>query len=348
MKAMTKGAVLAAMTLGMGSGVSADESKQLFFYNWTDYYPVELLKKFEQQTGIRVTLDGYDSNETLLAKLQAGGAAYDVIVPSHAIMQTLIQQDLLQEINASEMANFQYVKPSFRDPEYDPGRHYSAPYLWGTTGFAYDSARVPGGKLEDSWKSFFEPPAELSGQIAALDISSALINAASHYLGIEQCTEEPKKAEQILKLLQKQKEHLKLYSADGTVDRLASGEVILAQNWNGSTARATVQRSTLRYVYPKEGVAMFQDSLAVPSSAPHPENARTFINWMMLPENAAAVSNSIAYSNGIESDHLLDEKWQGITAINMPVEYSDRLRLEKECSNKARELQDKIWVRLKG
>ncbi|MDR0212061.1 MAG: extracellular solute-binding protein [Pseudomonas putida] len=330
------------------TGAQAEEAKVLYFYNWTDYYPVELLGKFEKETGIKVTMDGYDSNETLLAKLQAGGASYDVIVPSHTIMQSLIQQNLLQEIDAPKMANFQYVKPAFRDPSFDPGRKYSAPYLWGTTGFSYDSARVPGGKLDDSWKEFFEPRSELAGQIGALDAPSFLINAAAHYLNIDECPETPQQAKRILELLLKQKPILKMYSSDNTVDRMASGEVIMMQNWNGSTARATLQKSTIKYVYPREGVAMFQDVFAVPTSAPHPENAKVFINWMMKPENAAAVSNAIAYTNGIESDALIDKKWRAMDAINMPPEYASRLRLEKECSNNSRELQDRIWSKLKG
>ncbi|WP_166359956.1 extracellular solute-binding protein [Pseudomonas akapageensis] len=326
----------------------AQEPKELFFYNWTDYYPVELLAKFEKETGIKVTMDGYDSNETLLAKLQAGGAAYDVIVPSQSIMRTLIEQNLLLEIDAPTLANFKNVKAAFRDPSFDPGRKFSAPYLWGSTGFSYDSARVPGGKLDDSWKEFFEPRPEVSGQLAALDTSSSVINAASHYLGVDECSENPQDAKRILELLQKQKPHLKMYSSDNTVDRMASGEVIMMQNWNGSTARATLQKSTIKYVYPREGLAMFQDNFAVPKSAPHPDNAKVFIDWMMKPENAAAVSNAIAYANGIESDKLLDPKWKVMDAINMPEEFASRLRPEKECSNKARELQDRIWSKLKG
>lgn len=348
MKVLRYGVVGFALSCFTNLAAQADEPKELFFYNWTDYYPVELLEKFEKETGIKVTMDGYDSNETLLAKLQAGGAAYDVIVPSHSIMRTLIEQNLLLEIDASKLANFQHVKPAFRDPSFDPGRKFSAPYLWGTTGFAYDSARVSGGKLDDSWKEFFEPRPELSGQVAALDTSSSVINAASHYLGVDECSENPQDAKRILELLEKQKTHLKMYSSDNTVDRMASGEVIMMQNWNGSTARATLQKSTIKYVYPREGVAMFQDNFAVPISAPHPGNAKIFINWMMKPENAAAVSNAIAYSNGIESDRLLEAKWQVMDAINMPEEFGARLRLEKECSNKARELQDRIWSRLKG
>jgi spermidine/putrescine transport system substrate-binding protein len=175
-----------------------------------------------------------------------------------------------------------------------------------------------------------------------------VINAASHYLNVDECTENPQDAKRILELLQKQKPFLKMYSSDNTVDRMASGEVIMMQNWNGSTARATLQKSTIKYVYPREGLAMFQDNFAVPKSAPHPGNAKIFIDWMMKPENAAAVSNAIAYANGIQSDALLDPKWKVMDAINMPDEYASRLRPEKECSNKARELQDRIWSKLKG
>ncbi len=117
------GLALSCVTAFTAFSAQAAEPKELFFYNWTDYYPVDLLAKFEKETGIKVTMDGYDSNETLLAKLQAGGAAYDVIVPSQSIMRTLINQDLLLEIDASALPNFQYVKPAFRDPSFDPGRN---------------------------------------------------------------------------------------------------------------------------------------------------------------------------------------------------------------------------------
>lgn len=326
----------------------AEEEKILYFYNWTDYYPVELLAKFEQDTGIKVTLDGYDSNETLLAKLQAGGANYDVIVPSDYLLQTLVAENLVQEIDAPTMSNFQYVKEAFKNPDFDPGRKYTVPYLWGTTGIAYDSAQVPGGKLEDSWKEFFEPRQELHGKIAALDIPSSMIVAASFYLGVDQCTENPDDAKKILDLLMNQKPALKLYSADSTVDRMAAGEVAMHQLWNGATARATKQRGTIKYIYPKEGTPMFRDNFAIPTGAPHPENAKIFLNWMMAPENAAAVSNAIAYANAIESEQFLNADWRAMDAINMPAEFSDRLRPEVECGVAARELRDKIWARLKG
>ena len=93
---------------------------------------------------------------------------------------------------------------------------------------------------------------------------------------------------------------------------------------------------------------MFRDNFAVPANAPHPENAKIFINWMMAPENAAAVSNAIAYANAIKSDEFLDPKWRAMDAINMPEDYASRLVPTQDCGPAARELRDKIWTRLKG
>jgi spermidine/putrescine transport system substrate-binding protein len=139
-----------------------------------------------------------------------------------------------------------------------------------------------------------------------------------------------------------------MYSSDSTIDRMASGEVAMYHVWNGATARATAQRDTIRFIYPKEGTPMFRDNFAVPANAPHPENAKIFINWMMAPENAAAVSNAIAYANAIKSDEFLDQKWRAMDAINMPEDYAPRLVPTQECGPAARELRDKIWTRLKG
>jgi spermidine/putrescine transport system substrate-binding protein len=336
------------MALVLATGARAEEEKVLYFYNWTDYYPVELLAKFEKDTGIKVTLDGYDSNETLISKLQSGGANYDVIVPSDYIVPGLVKDGLIQKIGTSSMANYQYVKDNFRNPDFDPTHEYTAPYLWGTTGIAYDSAQVPGGKLEETWKVYFDPPKEIEGKIAALDTASDEILAASLYLGIPQCTESNDDAKKILDLLEAQKPKLKLYSSDTTVDRMASGEVAMHHLWNGATARAHAQRETIRFIYPKEGIPMFRDNFAVPAKAPHPENAKIFINWMMAPENAAAVSNAIAYANAIKSDQFMDKKWLSTEAINMPAEAASRLVPTKQCGPAARELQDKIWTRLKG
>ena len=324
------------------------QEKVVRIYNWSDYIDESILADFTAETGIQVVYDVYDSNETMLAKLQAGAAGYDVVVPSDYMLKIMIEEGMLEKIDVNQMPNFKNVTATFADTPFDPGRVYSAPYLWGTTGFTYDSARVPGGQLEESWKSFFEPPAELAGQIAALNDEVEVYNAAAYYLGIDKCTEEAKEAQRILELLEAQKPKLAMYQSDGTIERMIAKEVILHQQWNGAAHRTKEGLPTAVYVYPKEGIGVFADTLVVPRGARNVENAKTFINWMMAPENIAEASNFAGYMNAIEgSEKFLEPKLRNDPAVNMPAEYADRLRASEDCSAPARELRNRVWTRLK-
>lgn len=343
MTSIRKLLLAAVAAAGLSANASANE---LFLYNWSNYIPPDLLERFEKETGINVTLDVYDSNESMLAKLQAGATGYDIVVPSGYMVRTMIAQGLAQEINASEMPNFKNVAKPHDSPPFDPERKYTAPYMWGTTGIAYDSARAP--ELEQTWKEFFEPKGELKGQIVALNDEAGLYNAAAYYLGIDTCTEDPAEAQRILEVLEKQKPHLAMYSSSGTIDRMVAGEVIMHHMWNGAAHRVKEKIPTTQYLYPKEGLGVWGDHFVVPKGAPNVENARTFINWMMEPKNAAEASNYTGYMNAIAgSGEYLDESLKNDPAVNMPEEYADRLRPTQECSKVARELRNKVWTQLK-
>lgn len=337
-----------AFALALGAADTAHAAGELFFYNWSNYFPPELLEKFEQETGIDVTLDVYDSNETLLAKLQAGAAGYDVIVPSDYMVKIMIDEGMLEKIDASSMPNFKNVMAPHDSVPFDAKREYSAPYLWGTTAFSYDSARVPGGSLEPTWKSYFEPPAELSGQIASLNDEVEVWNAAAYYLGFDKCTESPEEAQKILAVLEAQKPHLAMYQSDGTIERMIAKEVIMHMQWNGASHRTREQLPTVTYVYPKEGLSFWQDNFAVPKGAKNVENAKTFINWMMQPENIAQATNFAGYMNAIQgSEAFIKPELRDDPAVNMPPENASLLRPTKDCSVKSRELRNRVWTRLK-
>lgn len=326
----------------------AAPAKELYFYIWSNYYPPALLRKFEEETGIHVTMDSFDSNETLLAKLQAGGGGYDVAVPSDYMVKTMIELGLLEKIDAFAMQNFRFVKAPLNAPEFDPKREYSAPYMWGTTGFSYDSSRIPGGRLEESWRSILEPIPELKGQIAMLNDEVEVWNAAAYYLGFDKCTEKPEEAEKILEVLEKQKPSVATYNSDGTIERMEAKEVIMHMQWNGTAHRVRKKIPTLVYVYPKEGITFWHDNLVVPKTAKNKENARVFINWMMKLENAAAASNFTGYNNAIErSEIFLERGLREDPAVVVPDEYKDRLRPSRDCSAASRELRNKVWTRLK-
>ena len=202
---MKRHLIAAASAVALLAGATAAKAEgELFLYNWSNYFPPELLTKFEEETGIAVTLDVYDSNETMLAKLQAGAGGYDVIVPSGYMVAILIEEGLAQRIDTLEMPNGAKVVAPHDAPFFDPERLYSAPYMWGTTGVTYDSARIE-GELEESWKEVFEPRPELQGQIAMLNDEVEVYNAAAYYLGFNKCTESPEEAQAILDLLEAQK-----------------------------------------------------------------------------------------------------------------------------------------------
>ncbi|WGF89822.1 extracellular solute-binding protein [Marinivivus vitaminiproducens] len=339
---------VAVLALTAGAVPDARAQGQLFLYNWSNYTSPELLKKFEADTGITVTLDVYDSNETLLAKMQAGGGGYDVVVPSGYMVEIMAQEGLLQDVDVKDMPNFKNVTGVHVSPFFDPDRQYSAPYLWGTTGFSYDAERVPGGSLPDTWQSFFEPATELDRNVAALNDEVELWNAASYYLGVDKCTEDSADAQKILALLEAQKPHLALYQSDGTVERMAAGEVIMHQQWNGAAHRTKEQRPSVTYVYPREGLTFWNDNMAIPADAPNPENAKTFLNWMMAPENIAMASNFAGYMNAIQgSDQHMDGSLADDPAVNTPEELTDRFRPDVSCSAESRELRNRVWTRLK-
>ncbi|MEO8544213.1 MAG: extracellular solute-binding protein [Burkholderiaceae bacterium] len=337
---------LAIVAVGMAVPASA-QTKQLLVYSWANYIPPALLKKFEADTGIKVSLDVYDSNNAMLAKLQAGGGGYDIVVPSNSILGTMIRTGLVLKVDASKMPNYKNVAAPHDHPDVDMNRDYSVPYLWGSTGFTYDSAKVPGGKLDESWKEFFEPRPELVGKIAAMKDQGEMFTAAAIYLGIDTCTENPADAQKILELLEKQKPAVKIYSSSGTIGRMQSGEVVLHQQWNGAAHRVKEKLTTAVFVYPREGLNLWGDNLVVPKGAPNVENAKTFLNWMMDPKNIAEASDFSGYNNAIKgSEAYMNVAMRDDPAINPPAAMQARFRPVKDCAAKARELRDGVWTRL--
>lgn len=346
MKRVVLAAIVAALPGLAASPPAAAQSKELHLFNWSNYMPPDLLKRFEAETGIKVTLDTYDTNESMLAKLQAGGGGYDVVVPTGPTVQQMIRDGLLLKVDAGKMSNYKNVKKPFDNPDFDPGRAYSVPYMWGTTGIAYDSAKAS-GKLDDSWKEIFEPRPEFAGNLAMLKDMGEVFTAAAYYLGFDQCTAKPEEGQKILELLEKQKPAVKIYTAEGSADRMGNGEVPMHHMWNGAFHRALKKRSTLVYIYPREGVNLWGDNFAVPKGAKNVENAKLFLNWMMDPKNAAEASNFTAYNNAIAgSDALLDPGLREDPAVNTPEAMVARFKPVRDCGKDALDLRQRVWTRL--
>ena len=333
---------ISLLALSCASGVAAAEG-DLFLYNWTDYTAPDLIEKFEAETGISVTLDTYDSNETLLAKLQAGATGYDIVVPSHNFVQIMVGEGLLQPINAADLAGYDNLNADFTSPSWDENNAYTVPWQWGTTSFTVNTD-VFGGDI-NTYEVLFQPPAELQGKIGMFKSPDEVISMALISLGLPLCNENPEDMQQVLELLESQKPHVKTYNSDGILERLVSGDTAVHQNWNGYSIRARDENAAMQYAFPKEGVIAWADNVAVPVGAPNYDNAIKFIEFLMDPQNIAVQSNFAGYSNGITgSEAFMDEALKAAHELSPPA--GTPLVFSQTCSPTAVDLQNRVWTAL--
>ena len=325
--------------------VEADEQigGEVNLYNWTDYISEDLLARFSQETGIKVNLSNYDSNETMLATLAAGGTGYDVIVPSDYIIPLLIEQDLIQPIDAHAMDNAAHIDPAFLDPYFDVGRIYTAPYLYGTTGLAVDTSQVP--VPPTSWAEFFAVPEGSHGSIGMMNDQVEVIHAVLRAVGAEPCSTNSDDYALAEDLLDDFKPAVSVINSDGIIERMAAGENSIHMEWNGAAYRSSLENPDLVYVYPSDGLTLWQDNFAVPTEAPNFEQALVFINWMMEPANIAAATNWNAYGNAIVgSDAYVDAD---LAASPMVVPGAQELSYAapvESCPIEAIDLYDRLWT----
>ena len=334
-------AAIAFAALTLSGPVQA--AGKLSIYNWFDYMPQELLDKFSKEYDVEITVDTYDSNETLLARLKAGVTGYDLGVPSDYMVAILIQEGMLEKVHANQLSNFGNMTAKWIDVYFDPGREYTVPYQWGTTGFMVDTA-VYDGDI-DTLAILFDPPDELKGKINMLKDVGEVINAGLRFLGFPRCNSDPEQLKQLNTMLQNAKQHWLSFNSDGAKEVLVSGDAAAGQNWNGFGMRARMERPTLKYAYPKEGLTAWMDNFVVFKDPPNLENAKKFMNFMLIPENAATLTNFARYTAGVDgTEPFLDEDLKTAPEVNPP----DGVLLEfvPPCEDKVIRMYDRIWTNL--
>lgn len=286
------GAVAAGISIVPTFGALA-EAKTLNFYNWDTYIGETTLSDFKGSSGIDVKMDLFSDNDELFGKLKAGNPGYDLIVPSSDFVERMILADMLMPLDHQAIPNRTNVGPAFLEVAFDPGRKYSIPYMWGTMGIGYRKSKVDG--VPDSWKWLLDSD-KYGGRVALLSEASDVLGATFKYLGHSLNT---KDAEIILtaeKLLIKQKPNIKTFAGDNGQDLLLSGEVDIAMEWNGDILQIMEEDPDISYVVPREGSVVWEDALAIPKGAPHPENAHKFINFLLEPKVGAAIAEFIQYA----------------------------------------------------
>ena len=337
--------LLTTALLGV-SALAAQAEGTLNLYNWGDYTSPELLEKFKAETGITVTVTDYDSNDVALAKIAAGGSGFDLVVPSASFVPIYVEQGLLQPLDHARLPHISNIDPQWVDVSWDMGRGYTIPWQWGSTGVAVNRTAYSGDINTSS--IFLDPPEELVGKVNVVPEMMDLIHMSIFANGGDVCSEDLT----VLKAVRDQLVAAKpswIAMDYGMVEKLSANDVMAAMNWNGSTFRARLNNPDVAYGYPVEGYPLFMDSVGLLADAQNVDEAYKFLDFIMLPENAALISAYARYANGITgSEAFMPEDMRTAPEVVVPEEFRAAGHFVPACPASAMELYTAIWTELQN
>ena len=362
---------LAGLSVGLVAGLlvaplaahAQEPGGNLFIYNWSDYIAEDTIANFEAETGIKVTYDVFDSNEVLEAKLLAGSTGYDLVVPSAAFLGRQVPAGVFMPLDRAKLPNYGNLDEDLlaRIAVNDPGNRHAVPYLWGTTGIAYNVAKIAEIFGEDfeanSWDLVFKP--EFAEKVSAcgfamLDAASEMIPLALHYIGEDPNSFDPEVIAKAADVLLAVRPHVTYFHSSQYINDLANGDICVAVGWSGDAAQAAYRAEEaesgveVAYVIPQEGAPIWFDTLAIPADARNPENAHLFINYLLRPEVIAEITDYVAYANpNPASLELLDEEIRDDPNIFPPPEVMSRLYGLKTLPREVDRVYTRTWTRVR-
>jgi spermidine/putrescine transport system substrate-binding protein len=331
-------------------GDKSQLADEIFLYTWVDYMDPAIKDQFKEECGVTVTETNFDSNETLLATLQAGGADYDLIVPSDYMVQIMVDEGMLMELDYNVVSNIKNMEEANLHTYFDPDQKYTVPYFWGTSGFAVDTNVVK--EYEDSWKTLFDPNSPYCGQISMLDDERETIGAALMYLGYSINDTDPAHLEEAKNLLVEQSKCVKAYDSQTNDDLIISGETVLGHMWTGDAITsgdpALGGREGIVYVIPREGCTIWQDNMAIPVGAPNAYTAMVFMNYLSDPEIAAQNAEYVGYGTPNKAaKEVLDPDVLANEGIYPAADVAQHLQWIEDVGD-ALELYDRTWTEFKA
>lgn len=349
-KRITSVALVAASALALtgcaaGDGGSAD-AKELNIYAWAGEIPDTVVEAFEAETGIDVTVDTFDSNETMISKLAAGNSGYDIVEPSQYAVQLLVGQELIEPIDYDRVEGMDNVQAKFLDPSFDPGNEYAVPWIWGTTGLLYNEACT--GEPITSWSALLDP--KYSGKIYMLDNMLASYIVGLQANGLSATSTDEADIEQATETLIEQKPLLAGYNSTNYYDLVASGDACMSLAWGGSSVAGVVAANPdVKYVLPEEGGTLWVDSFSIAKNAPHSEAAYEWLNFILRPEIAAMATNdgSLATTNEAALEEVTDTALLENSAIFAPADQIENAEFIVDPGEAMRFYQDG-WTRVKA
>lgn len=302
--------VVSALLMYAGDAMSVGRGKSgkdtLTIFNWGEYIDPDLLKQFEKETGIHVIYETFDSNEAMMTKIQQGGTAYDIAIPSEYMIEKMKEEDLLIPLDHAKIPNIKNIDPYFLDLPFDYDNQYSVPYFWGTVGIVYNPSLV--GDLDfSSWEDLWDP--SLKRTVFLVDGAREVIGMGLNSLGYSLNSLDQHELRAATDKLIQLAPNVKAIIGDEITPLMINNEASVALTWSGQAADMMSENEELNFAVPEEGSNLWFDNMVIPKTSQNIDGAHAFINFMLDADASAQNADYVGYSTpNIAAMALMDEE----------------------------------------
>ncbi|MGF1492917.1 MAG: spermidine/putrescine ABC transporter substrate-binding protein [Microcoleaceae cyanobacterium] len=337
------GWTLAEVKTTPGTQVSSDT---LYIYTWAGYTDQDLLDRFAQETGFKVVADVFDSNESMLARVQAGGAgAYSVIYPSDYMVQRMVELDLLMELDHSLLLGLEDLFPMFQNPIYDAANQYSVPISWGTTGLIYNTEKL--SQVPEDWNYLWENQDAIAKRFTLLNDVREVMGASLRRLGYSYNSTDPSQIEAAYEGLSELKPAIASFTTDAWRPQVIVEDLLIAMCYSSDAAEVMPENDALQYVTPRSGSSLWTDTLVIPKFAPNPEAAYQWINFMLQPDVASRIVERLSFATPSQlAFRKLPKDLQNDATLFPPESVIEKCEGITPVSDDITEVYDRYWTRL--
>lgn len=336
--------LFAAKILIVGNGQISD-SNTLYLYNWGDYIDPELIDKFEEESGYKVVMETYDSNEAMITKIKQKSTNFDICIPSEYAVEMMRDQGLLEKLDYSKIVGLDNIDERFLDVAYDPGNEYSIPYLWGTFGIVYNTKKYDESDFE-SWKNLWDKKFE--GEILSFDGARETLGIGLLANNLSLNTTDPAKLVEVRDELIGFMGNVKAILADEIRMYMALEEANVGITFSGDASSAIESNENLSYAIPKEGSNIWFDTMVIPKTSKNQKAAYAFINFMLEPENAAQNADYIWYATpNKKALDLIDPEARNDKTLYPDDDAIDKLEVFKALDKESTILYNDLFLDLK-
>jgi len=339
-------ALVLALCVLLPVGAMAQEVVNV--YNWFDYIDESVLEQFEEETGIHVNYINFTTNEDMMVKLDSDRGAFDVAFPSEYCVQRLINNDMLLELDYSQIPNFSHIRENLKDPSYDPQNAHSVPYMAGTLGILYNTEKVDEADVH-TWSVLWNE--KYKGQVLMMDSMRDTLGLALKYLGYSMNSTDYTQISAAKDLLVKQKQDgfVMAYGLDEFKDKMVAGDGALAVVYSGDAEYAIELNDKLAYVIPDEGSNIWVDCAVIPKDARNVENAYKFIDFLCRPDIAQKNVEAIWYmSVNQDAIDLMGEDYSSLYVLNPTDEEVARCEYFNDLDSSWLTVYNTLWQEVKN